>query len=451
MARRFLPLIGLLVAALLTVAVPRLRGDLSTRHLLSPRSATAAPSIAHPTGGLGEDVTAQVERLGNPLLSRYPGNLNIYPRNVWDLQAFGNRIYLGSGDSSRNAGPVDVWAYDINRAEFVKESTLAQEQIDGFRVLGRDLYIPGHDPRGGGVEGNYYKLDAGQWTGHLVQHPVVHMYDMLQFGSELFAGISANGGPTGAGGAASVLVSPDGGATWQAAAVGYHRVYSLLPLGGKLFAAKLFIPDETFQSLPSEDREAWLPLYEYRGGGHFEVRRDITFGSMFPEVPQETAATHTGKIVRQTQYRDSLVYIGGSSFNDHQTIPFGLFVAERIEQPRRIALPPDVLPWDIVVKNDIVYVLLAGKQTDGSYLVSVLSSAGLSSWAELFHFRSATFARSFELVDGDFYFGLGTGIGANQRDPSTWEMSPAAGEILRVRQDAYLRLSPHLYLPYLLH
>ena len=107
------------------------------------------------------DVTADVELLGNPFIDRYADR--IYARNVWDIQAFNGIVYLGSGNSSnegpdRNAGPVDVWHFDPDRNAFVNEFTVDEEQIDIFRIIDGKLYIPGHDPLESWQLGNFYVL-----------------------------------------------------------------------------------------------------------------------------------------------------------------------------------------------------------------------------------------------------------------------------------------------------
>ena len=75
------------------------------------------------------DVTDQIVLLGNPLTAKYQnGTPKVYARNIWDMHAFGNKIYFGSGNSSNegpapNSGPAVLWSYDIAKQEFVNEFT----------------------------------------------------------------------------------------------------------------------------------------------------------------------------------------------------------------------------------------------------------------------------------------------------------------------------------------
>jgi hypothetical protein len=206
-----------------------------------------------------------------------------------------------------------------------------------------------------------------------------------------------------------------------------------------LYAAKGIYTDAGYEALSPEYKPELIGLYEYQGAQTFIARPDLKFSVLFPDYDGDINPDnpwHTiGKITRQVTFQDKLVYIGGNQFNDHQTLPFGLFATGPIEQAQRIALPDGALPWDTLVRDDHLYVLLGTKQADDSYIVSVISTMDLLNWTERFRFTSDTFARSFELTPaGDFLFGLGTGIptGLELNDWSTWEMSPSAGDILRV-------------------
>ena len=91
-----------------------------------------------------------------------------YARNVWDIQVFGDKIYLGHGNSSnrgpaRNAGPVKVISYHPRSDRFKKEFTVDEEQIGRYRIIGNQLQIPGHDPRESWDLGNFYRLTDKRW------------------------------------------------------------------------------------------------------------------------------------------------------------------------------------------------------------------------------------------------------------------------------------------------
>ncbi len=90
-----------------------------------------------------------MELLGNPGMGAY--SARPYARNIWDLQTFDGRLYIGDGNSSNldpdpNAGPVDLYYWMPEGTGFVNHFTIEDEQVDVFRVIDGSLYIPCHDP-----------------------------------------------------------------------------------------------------------------------------------------------------------------------------------------------------------------------------------------------------------------------------------------------------------------
>ncbi len=77
----------------------------------------------------------------------------------------------------------------------------------------------------------------------------------------------------------------------------------------------------------------------------------------------------------------------------------------------RYKLSENTLPRDILVKGNYLIVLLSKQKGDGTYYNTVILTSDLSmdtvQWKELFGFTTETFARSFEYLNGTFYFGLG--------------------------------------------
>ena len=83
----------------------------------------------------GEKKTPQY--LGNPYMKQYKNGEGVYARNIWDMQLFEDKIYIGAGNSSnegpaQNAGRVYVVSLDPKTAKFKYEFKIAEEQIDIF-------------------------------------------------------------------------------------------------------------------------------------------------------------------------------------------------------------------------------------------------------------------------------------------------------------------------------
>ncbi len=102
----------------------------------------------------------------------------------------------------------------------------------------------------------------------------------------------------------------------------------------------------------------------------------------------------------------------------------------------------------LIVRDGVVYVLVETAEAEGCS-VRVLVTKDMKTWSELFRFHSPTFARSFELLNGDFYFGLGSEV----FDERTWsqdELHPATGNILRLKGKELAREFEELNPQYLL-
>lgn len=186
-----------------------------------------------------KDITSQVVILGNPFTK------STFAKNVWDMQLYNGRIYLGSGDCGNNAGATPVIYYDSAANKFITQFTVSEEQIDIYKVLNGKLYIPGTDSTESWDFGNFYTLENDQWTKFRTIPNANHVWDMAYFNGQLYA---ATG--TTKPGKGEVLASKDLGKTWASQVPQNKRFYaindwatSLLELDNKLYATgTLVIP-----------------------------------------------------------------------------------------------------------------------------------------------------------------------------------------------------------------
>lgn len=368
----------------------------------------------------------QVELLGNPSAAQY-GSDRTYARNVWDLETFHGRLYIGSGNSSNyepapNAGPVDVWYYDPDDTQFHKEFVVDDEQIDRYRLdaANDELLIPGHDATESADLGNYYRWRDGRWEKLRTLPGALHVYDIVRFQGDLFAALSTSKG-------ACVGRSADDGKTWTTYCLAADqgpipptRAFTLFTLDNQLYVCSYllitYVGNEPLPGVQKGASQAVNAQIDHWDGGDFQ---SIPL-ALFPDALQ----TKITLVVRPVNFLDHLVYIGADQTNDHQWIPAGLFSASSVDKAERIGLSPGELPYDIVVSSGQCYVLTDTEQ-QGQYLIRVLASKDLKQWRELLRFSQSTFARSFEILNGDFYFGLGC---------DTTRTPPETGNILRVSQ-----------------
>lgn len=345
------------------------------------------------------DVTKQVTLLGNPLSQKYADNTpKVYARNIWDMHAFNNKIYFGGGNSSNsgpavNAGPADLWVYDIASKSFNKEYTVNEEQIHRIREFDGQLYIPGHDSRESWSFGNFYRLEKGEWKKYRTIPNGIHVYDIYKWGNKLIAATGTQAPST------SIQVSHDDGQTWHNAeyvndegSTNYHsnRMYTIFP-----FCGKLYVPNRPYPM-----------TYTGEGNTFREIINNTEAVALYANIDIRVT-----RMERPVVFGEYTVYILGSTDNDHQYLPVALMYANKPENVVRHELPENTLPRDIMVKDNYLIVLLSAQQKDGRYYNTVIVTSDLSAesvqWTELFGFTSETFARSFEYLNGTFYFGLG--------------------------------------------
>jgi hypothetical protein len=385
------------------------------------------------------DLTPLVERLGNPFTARFPDGEWVYARNVWDMEVYADLLYMGHGNSTTeppagNAGPVEIWSF--NGSTFTPEFLVNEEEIERFLIEDGQLVIPGHDSTYPSPGGNFYlRLSSGRWQEVNGVLEAAHVYDMAAYNGRFFAatGTSSQNG-------AAIGISDDGGSTWtgipliaattEAEIMHSEVAWELFETGGELLvsaqpAIRVYqLEDGTTQ------RTAVGPMvYHYANNAFEPLAVDLFPGFTF-DINQERSF----RVARPVNFGDSMVYVG-ARVNQQQWTPFGLFlmraeggnfVTARLPLPNR-----EMLPWDTWIDGNTLYVL--GSQCANQFYapceVSVVATCDLVGWHTILQFTTETFARSFALYRGDFYFGMGS-------QPDT--LAPSTGDILRIRRDLFV-------------
>jgi hypothetical protein len=351
-----------------------------------------------------------------------------FARNPWDMTYFAGRIYVGQGNSDNqdspdtNAGPMKIVSFVPGRAGFRYEgydtsATLPEEQIDVIRVIDNALYIPGHDPRLDWTIRTIYKrsADSETWTQLRSTNAAttdswgVHCYDIIGFDGKLFTSGYAYG------------ISTDAGLTWTDAGLSF-RGTAFLAVAGKLYCA-------TCDSL-------WI--YEYDPATRqFADRNDLSvqyWARFVPGIQGPDPFNGGAKIVRAITIGSRALYLGGYEASDHQVRTTDVYLARSLAKGAYDVVrttPAGEAPWDLLARGSTAYLLTSRKTTatgaDERFVVTIWqSTADLTGWT--FFWSSpelATFARSFEEVDGDFYLGLGTDDGSTSA--GAWDQTYTTG------------------------
>lgn len=378
------------------------------------------------------NLTDQIEYIGNPYLDRYPAESQRYARNIWDMIFFNGKLYLGAGNSSNagpapNAGPVPIISYDPESNLFSSDFIVDEEQIDVFHALDGMLYIPGHDPKENWSLGNFYSLPpGGLWQKHRTIPHAIHTYSMTSFDNKLFAALGTQE-------EMSVVVSGDGGLTWEGHNIGSGRIYDFLRVKDRLYAIGVFFSEAILAAKANSNLAAPVSCHEYTPGKGFKPRLDLSdSGLFFPNVLPKSNKTF--KISKRLFTQHETVFIGAEIHNDHQSLPFGVFVASASDtgnvRVENIPIPSFSRPWDILRERGHVYILLEHLDKNPKE-ISVIWSSDLRVWEELFYLQLTTFARSFAILNNSLYFSAGGEIS----NPWKWrqtEISEDTGKIYKV-------------------
>lgn len=366
----------------------------------------------------------RVEKLGNPWEKRYAEPQWRYARNIWSMRWFNNRLYVGGGNSSNkgpaiNAGPVPILAFDESTAAWVEEGEVDDEQIDRFVLLDGKLAIPGHDPRQSWKLGNLYIREAsGRWKKHRNIPDAVHTYDVTSHSGSWYAALgTAKEG--------AIAHSSDQGKSWNITRVTPTRSYTFLKIGSDLYA----MPALRLRKGKTGDTPFVLE------DGVWKSADELTPTKLFPMT--KLKADGVLKILKSANLGQQTVYIGGYVHNDHQSLPFGVYVttvnAGGKWEAQKLDLPKGFEPWDIVQRENAIYLLLnrrAPETADVQIWRALVAEP--NTWIPVLALTLPGFARALEERAGLFYIGTGSEIEPKQ-PPAPQTVHPQTGLILRVQ------------------
>lgn len=361
------------------------------------------------------------EWLGNPL--REDGHRD-RALNVWDLQAFDGKIFLAGGSTVNNSGPIKVWAYDPQVQEFDREYVVEEEAIEHFRVLEDRLYIPAADPTKGDRH-KFYRREAGKWQRYdSSQVKLAHVRDLIQTdtGEILMVGNTRQVDKPETRGAA-IAFEDDNGLKIEPAGIenvlikgrvsaNFNWFFSVFRYQNRIFATNTLLKD-------AENIEGAIAEYNPESKSftlNFQLGNDEF-------IPAEIIGSETMQgrktIYRPwnpVQFQDYLVYpvrsysIFSSNYKQAYMNTIGFFYKSGMgNTPQTLELPEGV-GEDVLIVDDELYVLANRRDANGKFTIFVFKTDSLNKstrWQRVAKFDNWSKARSFEYLDGTFYFGLG--------------------------------------------
>ena len=418
--------------------------------------------------------------------SRIPGP---YSSNVWELYRFDNRIYIGTGNSSDFApstdpGPSPVASYDLRTRTINQEAVIIEGQIDVFREINGQLVIPGHDPvylydtvpETPAIEGappSFHRLEDRGWVSIAMNagQPAHHVYDIASFDGKLWLALGVDFMSV----YNDLLSSDNNGASWSPVASAVdprvrlpYRFHDLFEFNGVLYASGHLTARVTTNKFPL-----------WSSDGTTETLREDLNGEAFgpdtvagiAEAMADDVRISIGhlRITRPVVFRGELVYLFGAVHNDHQVWPMAVYRAASLQRGAvdvrlvdlgpgapewvngadRVSLAPedrtpagttDWTPWDLVVRDDVLYVLMsrpraASEREEQDFDVKVWATRDLEQWHEITTATFSTFARALEVDEGDLYFGLGTDVGLRYGQSYTLGLEEESGKIYRLARE----------------
>lgn len=330
-------------------------------------------------------------------------------RNVWDLQLYDSKIYLGGGDTTTDAGPINVWSFDPVKRTFEREFIVDEEAIELFHVIDGDLYIPASDPAEGDRH-KFYRRRGGAWKQFGGPPDLAHVRGLAHYQGKLVGVGNCRQNET----ETSAFVSLDEGQTFQAATdpnqLGEfdNRFYSTFEFRGVLFATSMrFRVMRDIASVFTFDNQT----------NQFTLADGYTTSDFLPITGDSTHAFVTMRPWRPVEFNGALVYpvkTYGMGFHYRQgyTRSYVMFVKADLETPPVPIVFPDGISAgeDLLVRGDMLYALANLRRPNGQHLVFVYRTTDpldSKAWEEVLRFVCTNKARSFEWYDGTFYFGLG--------------------------------------------
>lgn len=360
-------------------------------------------------------------RLGNPL--RVDGMEN-RALNVWDMQAFDGKIYLAGGSTVTNTGPINVWAYDPELEDFVQEYQVKEEAIEHYNVIDRQLYIPAADPTKGDSH-KFYRREGDRWQ--MYSSPVVqlaHVRDLIKTnsGDILMVGNNRYVQKSESRGTAIATFDQDGvvfkaagvenGDTNGAILADFNWFFSIFRYRDRIFATNSVLRDiENYSGSIAEYDPKLKQLVL-----SFDLRNEEFIPTSCLGENSKYGMNVIYRPWNPVEFQGYLVYPVRSysnNFDNYQEAymnSIGFFYKSSMgESPQTLKLPKGK-GEDVLVFDNELYVLSNRKKRNGQFINYVYKTDNLgekTKWKRVAQFEEWNKARSFEYLDGVFYFGLG--------------------------------------------
>lgn len=398
----------------------------------------------------------EVQNLGNvPKAAGIKGKA----RNIWDLQVFDDKIYLGYGSTTSNTGPTTLTAYDPAKGKLTSFCSIAAEAIERFRVWNDTLFIPNSDPTAGdALKFTYLVGDTCQTI--RLDHKMAHVRDLYFYKGKYYLVGNTRCPKSASSDCAGLITMTSTQSGYDNTTLvnafsmaeplfnrhwnwffGMLEVDDQLVIPNAMFTLKqhpnLVIKDNAFLVV-NADSLSWsaaMPdslrpkqVHFYPVDAHVQTIKDTMKWRTSLRISEH--ASYKGKTFYTLRTYSSYKTIYHQAYNNSG----GLMVKDSLLSPaKRVLFPAEnAVGEDIKVMNQSLFVLANTKIEKDSFQIYVYRSdhpdSAADSWKEVLHFESRNMARSFDYHKGYFYFGLGFNHGDDVLD---------AGRLVRIKREVH--------------
>jgi len=347
-----------------------------------------------PTSVFAQDSQiAKVVKIGQPSREKYPTNsgADCWFRSVCDMHTYNGRVYIGSGWIGAQVGSTYLWSFDKNEI-FTKHFSVNDEQVpspsSSFHEYDGKLFFTGGDPEG--TTGMLFIKDGEKWLRKDACIPNVHKCgDVALYKENLYVikspyGYSETGG--------DLVKSSDMGQTWSYAMKHILSEHSL--------SFRMMAPFDDFLLIMGRTNVnagySKSCVFKYHDDGNMETLS-------IPLCPSWEGHFNPRRLVR---FKDGVLY---TPDRDTMNIsPRPLFFLNDFENGARLIEKfKTESVFDVIVRNETCYVLTASQESDNEFKGQIYSSSDLENWTEVTAFLVEALPYSLELLEGQFYVGLG--------------------------------------------
>ena len=388
----------------------------------------------------------RIVRLGNPFADDGHTGRAL---NAWDLQVFEGKVYVAGGSTVTNSGPINVWAYNPNTRTFEKEYKVREEAIEHYKVFEDRLYIPAADPRNADKTKYYRKNAGGKWRKYASDEiKLAHVRDLIETKDDSILLVGNNRRVNKDISAPSIAIATDDGTSFQGAGI------ENVPMSGK----SILVDFNWFLAVFSYKNKIYAPTTLLRDVENYantiavydETKQKFVLDPNLKNdefIPARQIGMNRSKqgmyviyrIWNPVEFQDYLIYSVRSYSNNSQNYEkaymnsLGMYIKKDMgKTPKRLRLPRRAIGEDLLVMGDELYVLANRKKFGDRHIISVYKTSNPNNrraWKEVLSFESTNKARSFEFLEGKFYFGLGQDYGeaiANSGDILTYTQPPSS-------------------------